>query len=258
MKRFKRAVIAILAAYLFISVAMYLFQEKLIFLPTQLPQEYVYDFGRRYEELFVDTQDGARLNALHFPVDNAKGLILYFHGNAGDLSRWGEVVGYFEQFGYEVLVMDYRTYGKSTGKLGEEELYSDAILMYDKATEYFPEEQIAIYGRSLGTTFATYVAAHRDPSQLILEAPFYSLEHVASKRYWFLPVKPLLRYRFPTHEYLTHVSCPVTLLHGTNDGVVPYANSQRLFDSMAQPQLELITIEDGGHNDLVNFEAYRK
>lgn len=258
MRLLKNATTGFVVFYLLICTAMFLFQEKLIFLPSKLPQEYVYNFERPYHELFLDTPDGASLNALHFPVKDAKGIILYFHGNAGDLSRWGEVVSYFEEFQYEVLVMDYRTYGKSTGSMGEDQLYADAELFYKEAMEYFPEEKIHIYGRSLGTTFATHVAANNNPNQLILESPFYSLKSVAKERYWYLPVRPLLKYSFPTSEKLKGVSCPVTLLHGTNDKVVPFRNSELLQKILPNDQINLVTIPGGSHNNLVSFNEYQR
>ena len=257
MKQLKKAVIIAAAFYLFITAAMFLLQEKLIFLPTQLPQDYVYNFERPYDEIFLTTNEGARLNALHFPVANPKGMILYFHGNAGDLSRWGEVTSHFAQFDYDVLVMDYRTYGKSTGTLTEEFLYSDASLFYEKAKEYFPEDQIVVYGRSLGSTFATHVAAENAPKKLILESPFFSLEAIAKKRYWYLPIKTMLKYSFPTSEKITEVKCPVTIFHGTNDGVVPYQNGELLQKTLPEAQCNLVTIPGGSHNDLANFPEYQ-
>jgi len=236
---------------------MFGFQEKLIFLPTQLSQEYEFTFDRPFDELFLNTEDGARLNALRFKVKNPKGIIVYYHGNAGDLSRWGTITSYFEQFDYDVLVMDYRTYGKSTGSLGEEQMYQDANLFYEKAKEWFNEDQIVVYGRSLGTTFATHVASSNSPKELILESPFYSLEAVAKKRYWFLPVGPMLKYTFPTSEKIKSVTSPITIFHGSKDLVVPYENSELLNKTPLQTMIQLITIPQGAHNDLINFEEYR-
>lgn len=258
MKLIKKAAFFLAACYLLISGSMFLLQEKLIFLPTQLPQDYVYTFERPYEEFFLNAEDGSRLNALHFPVENPKGILVYFHGNAGDLSRWGDITAYFESFGYDVLVMDYRTYGKSNGKLNEEAMYKDAMLCYRKAMEWFPEDQITVYGRSLGTTFATHVAAENAPKQLVLESPFYSLQAVAKKRYWFLPITYMLKYSFPTSEKITEVICPVTLLHGTEDRVVPFHNSEDLLKTLPEDQIKLVTIPGGSHNDLVNFSEYRE
>ncbi|MBL4662296.1 MAG: alpha/beta hydrolase [Flavobacteriaceae bacterium] len=258
MKRLKKTAFFLTSCYLFITAFMFLLQEKLIFLPTQLPQDYTYNFERPYEEFFIETADGARLNALRFTTENPKGIILYFHGNAGDLSRWGEITSYFIQYDYEVLVMDYRTYGKSTGTLSESELYKDASLFYNKALEWFPENQITVYGRSLGTTFAIHVASENNPKQLILEAPFFSLEAVAKKRYWFLPIKPMLKYRFPSSEKIKNVQSLITIFHGTNDGVVPYKNGELLQKIPSNNQCRLVTIPKGTHNDLINHSEYHE
>jgi len=258
MKRLKKTAIIVAGCYLFITAFMFLLQEKLIFLPTQLPQDYVYNFERPYEEFFIETADGARLNALRFTRENPKGIVLYYHGNAGDLSRWGEITSFFLQFDYEVLVMDYRTYGKSTGTLNETELYKDASLFYDKAMEWFPEEQIVVYGRSLGSTFAAYVAAENEPKQVILEAPFLSLEAVAKKRYWFLPIKPMLKYTFPTSEIIKGIKSPITIFHGMDDTVVPYENGVLLQKIPSEATCKLVTIPKGSHNDLINFSAYQE
>lgn len=258
MKLLKKSAIVLAGCYLFITAFMFLLQEKLIFLPTQLPQDYVYNFERPYEEFFIETEDGARLNALRFKVNNPKGIVLYYHGNAGDLSRWGEITSFFLQFEYEVLVMDYRTYGKSTGTLGEAELYKDAGLFYNKAAEWFPENQIVVYGRSLGSTFATHVASENNPKQLILESPFLSLEAVAKKRYWFLPIKPMLKYKFPTSEKIKDIQSPITIFHGVNDRVVPYENGEMLQKIPSKTICTLVTVPKGSHNDLINFKEYRE
>ena len=258
MKGMKKAAIIVTAFYLFFAGTMFLLQEKLIFLPTQLPQDYVYNFERPFEELFITTDDGASLNALHFKTEDPKGIILYFHGNAGDLTRWGEVTAFLAQFQYDVLVMDYRTYGKSTGNLNESALYKDAELFYNKAKESFSEDRIIVYGRSLGTTFATHIASLNKPKQLILESPFYNLKAIAKKRYWFLPVSPLLQYEFPTSEKLVKVECPVTIFHGTEDGVIPYDNSEKLQKTLPDAQSKLVTITGGSHNNLINFAEYQQ
>lgn len=258
MKRIKKAALLVVGFYLFITTAMFLLQEKLIFLPTKLPVDYSYKFQRPFEEIFLDTQDGARLNALYFKSENNRGLVLYFHGNAGDLTRWGEITAYFQQFDYDVLVMDYRTYGKSTGELSEEALYEDAELFYEKAKSMYAEDQIVVYGRSLGSAFATHVAAVNNPSRLVLESPFYSLEYLAKKRYWLLPVKQLLQYRFPTNEKMKLVKCPVLIIHGTEDAVVPVENGKKLHKTLPEHQSVLVKIPEGSHNDLIEFQEYHK
>ncbi len=237
---------------------VYFLQEKLIFLPTTLPTDYSYSFDKDFSEFFLDAPDGARLNALQFHVKSPKGLILYFHGNAGDLSRWGKIVEPFSDLGYEVLIMDYRSYGKSKGRLSENALHGDAQLFYDYAREKFGEDQIVVLGRSLGASIATKVASNNNPRKLILETPFYSLLDVAQERFPFLPVRLLLKYKFRSSNYIQNVSSPLRIFHGTADNVVPYESGTKLFDAAPIADKKFYTIENGGHNDLATFESYQK
>lgn len=233
------------------------FQDKLIFLPTQLPNDFAYSFDKPFQELFLTANDGARLNALHFEVDNPKGLILYFHGNAGDLSRWGEITSKFTDFGYDVIVMDYRGYGKSTGERSESALNEDAQLFYDYAKERFEEQQIILYGRSLGTGLASYLTSINQPGKLILETPYYSLLEVAKDRFPLLPVKQLIKYTIPSHKYLADTKVPIRIFHGTEDRVVPYESGVKLYESIENADRKLYTIPNGRHNDLDQFEIYQ-
>ncbi|WP_246454649.1 alpha/beta hydrolase [Hyunsoonleella aquatilis] len=240
-----------------ISALMYFMQEKLLFLPTVLEQNYQFQFNHNFEEINLEADDGASLNAIHFKVENPKGVLLYFHGNAGDLSRWGTVVEFFVAKGLDVLIMDYRTYGKSTGKLSEATFYSDAQLFYDYLKEDYKESDITVYGRSLGTGIATYVASKNAPKQLILETPYYSMAHVAKARYPILPVDSLLKYQFPTFEFIQNVECPIVMFHGTDDHVIPYESAEKLYDTSPKKRTKFITIKDANHNNLIDFEAYR-
>ncbi len=234
---------------------LYFLQEKMLFFPTVLEQDYVFEFSKPFEELFLKTEEDAVINAIHFKVENPKGVILYFHGNAGDLSRWGLIAEYFVEKQYDVLIMDYRTYGKSTGKLSEDALYKDAQYCYDYLKERYKENEITLYGRSLGTGIATYLASKNKPNQLILETPYYSITDVAQSRFPMFPVEKLLKYKFPTHQYIQQVSCPITIFQGTDDGVVPYASAEKLLKLNIE-NLNFITIEGGGHNNLIEFEDY--
>ncbi|MEM7109384.1 MAG: alpha/beta hydrolase [Bacteroidota bacterium] len=255
MKRAGKLLLILLLPYIILVVGLYLAQQRLIFLPGKLPADYDYSFQRPFEELFIETKDGAVLNALHFKADSAKGLVVYYHGNAGDLSGWGHVVNDFPD--HDAMMLDYRTYGKSTGEISEAALYSDAELFYEEAKKRFPESSIIIYGRSLGATFAAYTAARRTPAKLVLETPFYNLTHIVKKQYWFLPVDLLLRFKFPTSDFIGEVKCPVTIIHGTNDNVVPYESGQKLFEAV-QSEKEFVTIQGGGHNNLGAFREYHQ
>ena len=254
-KRLKQLVLFLLALYVMIGSVLYFFQEKLMFLPSTLEQSYQYQFDSNFEELFFETEENASINALHFKAENPKGVILYFHGNAGNLSRWGKITEYFVAKQYDVLVMDYRSYGKSIGKLSEAAFYKDAQYCYEYLLKLYAENEITLYGRSLGTGVASYLASNYNPKQLILETPYYSIADVAKHRFPIFPVESLLKYRFPTFEYLSKTSIPVTIVHGTEDNVVPFSSGKKLSE-LPLENLEFIPVEGGNHNNLIEFESY--
>lgn len=251
--------IAVAVLYIAIFILTAVFQEKLLFVPQQLPQEYEFRFPTKFEEFFLDGKDGkSKLNALHFSVENPKGVVLYYHGNAGQLADWGFVVQDYVHRGYDVIVMDYRGYGKSTGDLSEKALYEDAELFYEYTANRYDENKIIVYGRSLGTTFATYVASKNNPSKLMLEAPFYDMKSLAQEKFPIFPVSWVMRYSFPTYKYIAKVSCPIYIFHGTADEMVPIKNSEKLSEIIPKQQLHFISIADGTHNDLVKEADFIK
>jgi fermentation-respiration switch protein FrsA (DUF1100 family) len=255
--KLKQAAFGLLGIYLMIGTALYFLQEKILFRPTVLNQTYVFKFSHPFEELFLKADDNAMINAVHFKVDNPNGVILYFHGNAGDLSRWGKITEYFVDKNYDLLVMDYRTYGKSTGALSEHALYSDAQLCYDYLKQRYKEDEISIYGRSLGTGIATNIASTNNPKQLILETPYYSILDVAKYRFPFFAVEQLIHYKLPTNKFIKTVNCNISMIHGTDDYVVPIESGEKLFKVAPQNLTSFTVIENGGHNDLVKFDSYQ-
>ncbi|MDT0539660.1 alpha/beta hydrolase [Croceitalea sp. P059] len=257
MRKFKRVISILIFGYLLISTMLYFLQEKFIFLPSKLNQEHVYQFSEPFKEFFITADDGARLNGIHFKRETSKGVIVYFHGNAGDLSRWGQIATFFAKKEYDVIIMDYRTYGKSNGTLSEQNLFNDAQLFYNYAFKNYSQEDIIIYGRSLGAAIATQLASKTTPSKLVLETPFYNLYDVAKYRFPFLPLKLLLKYKFESNQYIKSVHCPVYIFHGTEDGVVPFNSGKNLYQSANDPK-EFIAIEGGGHNDLVDYSEYQE
>jgi alpha-beta hydrolase superfamily lysophospholipase len=256
--RLKGVILVFLALYLMIGTALYFLQEKILFRPTVLNQTHVFKFSHPFEELFLKADDGAMINALHFKAEKSKGIILYFHGNAGDLSRWGKITEYFVEKGYDVLVMDYRTYGKSTGVLSEQALFNDAQMCYNYVKERYKEDHITVYGRSLGTSMASYVASRNKPKQLILEAPFYNIQDIAKYRFPFFAIYQLLHYKLPTNKFIKNVSCDITIFHGKDDYVVPIKSGEKLFQVAPRNLTTFTIIEKGSHNDLFKFEEYNK
>ncbi len=242
--------------YVLLVLALYFFQENFIFLGESLPQDYRYAFSTSFEELNFEMSDGAAVNALHFKSTEKKGIIYYHHGNAGNLARWGGIAQYFVQFGYDVLIYDYRGYGKSSGVLTEKTLHRDAQYIYDQLKNDWREDQIIIYGRSLGSGMACHLAANNASRMLILETPFYSLQSMAKFRFPLLPTRLLVRYNMYNWKRLQETQQPIHIFHGTDDGVVPYWSGKKLYDAVAD-KATFATIEGAQHNNLIEFEEYR-
>ena len=174
MRRLKKWGLVFLTLYVLMTILAYTYQEKLVFFPSKMPMDHTFDFCQPFEELFLKTIDGANLNAVHMKQDSAKGVIVYFHGNSGNISHLIHVANLFSRKEYESILVDYRSYGKSTGELSEQALYTDAQLFYDYAAEKYDESNIILYGRSFGTGIATWLASKNNCRKLILESPFYS------------------------------------------------------------------------------------
>ena len=253
--KLKKGLLLVAFIYVMLGSALYVIQENMLFRPTVLAPDYQYQFDHKFEELNLRTDDNAIINALHFKAENPRGIILYFHGNAGDLSRWGRITEAFVEYDYDVFVMDYRTYGKSTGKLSEEALYGDAQICYNYVSKLFRAEEIIIYGRSLGTGIASQIASRNPAQQLILETPYYSIADVAKHRFPIFPVEALLKYKLPTYKHIEEINIPISIFHGTEDYVVPYKSGKKLKELSAK-NINFVTIEGGGHNNLSDFELY--
>lgn len=255
-EKLKKVFLILLAIYIMVGATLYFLQEKFLFLPETLPLDYSYNLNYDFDEYFLDTPNKGVINALHIKANNPKGAILYFHGNAGSLKRWSEIAEYFVALNYDVFIMDYRTYGKSKGVLSEQDMYTDAQACYNKLKQFWAEDDIVVYGRSLGSAMATKVASTNNPKHLILETPFYNILDVAKSRFPVFPVKKLLKYQFPNNEHIKGVNCSISIIHGTNDNVVPIKSGEKLFNISNKTKTKFTVVENGSHNNLVNFNTY--
>ncbi|MEM9025134.1 MAG: alpha/beta fold hydrolase, partial [Bacteroidota bacterium] len=227
-----------LALFGLLLALMHYNQEKLIFHPEKLPSEYQYRMPGNFEEINFHPQKNITLNALHFRVEKPRGVVLYFHGNAGSLASWGEVAEQFTNRGYNAVFYDYRTYGKSNGRIvRERDFHRDAEFIYQELRKEYAAEDIVFYGRSLGTGIAARLAVRHTPKFLVLETPYYNFIDVSTYHYSFVPAGRLLRYKFFTNRAIPKTECPIYLIHGTKDQVVPYNSSPRL--EALNPQCEL-------------------
>lgn len=242
--------------YVLVCGLLYFYQERLIFYPEATAADFEYTFPHAHDEVVLEVE-GATIHALYFKVDRPRGAVLYLHGNAGSLRSWGSIASDFLEHGYDILIPDYRGYGKSTGKVTSERmLLRDATEAYEYLEGHHPDAPIIVYGRSLGTGIATYLAATKSPKMLILESAYYSLRDLARRQFPFLPPM-LLKYPLRTDLWITEVSCPIYLFHGARDEFIPYESSERLLPRI-RAEHELFAIQGGGHNNLGEFTEYEK
>ena len=246
------SIIIIALALLFL---IYRFQDKFIFFPQKLDPSFEFTFRESFEERFFQTGDKVRIHALHFKVKEPRGLIYYLHGNAGSLQGWGAVAADFTALNYDVLMIDYRGYGKSNGNIFEKGLLHDVLFIYDLLVREYVEDKILVYGRSLGTGLASYVACNRNPGMLILESPYFNIPDAARSYFPWFP-SGLIRYRFRNDVYLKNTRCPVSIFHGSQDEVLDVKGSYKL-KPLLKPGDQLIIIEGGHHNDLALFDVYQ-
>ncbi|UZR93536.1 alpha/beta hydrolase [Chondrinema litorale] len=252
---FFNTAIFVIIAYLLLCVVYYLIQEKIIFLPEKLADSYKHQTKLSFDEINIKTEEGVTINALHFKKKNAIGAILYFHGNAGSLKRWIEVVHYFDKFPYDFFIYDYRSYGKSIGKKTEEGMYIDARYCMKYLMNFFNPKEIILYGRSLGTGIASKMATEHNVKAVILETPYYNLYDVAKHYAPFVPYKLLMRFSFRSDLCLPQIKCPVYIFHGTKDKIVPYSSAKKLSGKL-NGNGKFVTIPNAGHNNLEDFDRF--
>ena len=248
----------VVSVYIVISVLLYFLQDYFMFKPEKLPADFQYDYeSQETEEYNVKTRDGANLNGLRFKAKNPKGIVFYLKGNSKSIKGWGKFAVDFTRLGYDVLMVDYRGFGKSTGRRTQKAIKRDMQVIYNKLKENVKEKYIILYGRSLGSGFAAKLASMNNPRMLILDAPYYSLSKVAKKFIPFMPLSLLIKFPMPTYKWLKYVNCPIHIIHGTDDRLIPYKTSVKL--SKIKPEITtLYTVIGGGHKNLHTFESYHK
>lgn len=230
--------------------------EKIIFRPVSLPDEYEFKFEVPFEELNFSPEPGASINALYFECQQALGTMYYFHGNKDNLARWGKIASELLQFNYNVVVMDYRGYGKSKGTRTETNLFEDALFCYQAMEQRLNSKNVVVYGRSLGTGIAAWLASKIQPQGLVLETPYFDMHDLIGHYLPPLFYRNQLNFKLSSHLYLNKSSFPIHIFHGTNDEVVPFKSGKKLFDSIHNPNKQLTVIPGGKHNNLSNFDAY--
>jgi uncharacterized protein len=245
----------IIGSIVLLSLAVYLLQDFFIFKPEKLKADFQFKYDIPFRELNFDIEPGVRINGLHFFREQPKGLILYFHGNTRSIKGWARYAKDFYRYNYDVVLVDYRGFGKSTGKRNEKEMLQDVQFIYNALKKQYPEDHLIVYGRSLGSGFAAKLAADNDPRYLILDAPYYNFTRVIERFLPMLPIRYVLRYHLRTDQWIKKVDCPVYIIHGTSDFLIPIRHSEELM-AINPRRVTLIRIKGGRHNNLPDFDEY--
>jgi len=227
---------------------MYFQQPSMIFYPVRNLSATPTDWGLQYENVTLKLADGTHLHGWYIPYAKADRVLLFFHGNAGNMSHRRESIEIFHRLGLNVFIFDYRGYGQSEGKPSEAGIYADAraAWQYLTDTKGIKKENITIFGRSLGGAVAAELAAKVQPGTLILESTFSSAKEMAKM---ILPVMSYLvpmRFEFKTVEYIKQVSSPVLIVHSPGDEIIPYELGEKVFQAANEPKSFLKL--QGDHN----------
>jgi uncharacterized protein len=251
-----------LATYVVVLAVLYWQQESLLFrpvvTPAQQPLAGLTTQGEGVREFTVDVP-GAKLSGLQLRLPNPKGVVFFLHGNSGNLDSWFINTKIYRQNNMDLVMLDYRGFGKSTGKIeSEAQLRADVRAAYNHIAPQYVAKKLVVYGRSLGTSLAAGLAADLYKEQTIVDmtvlvSPYSSMTALTQEIYPFVP-QALLRYPLRTDQLVDKIKNPLMLIHGEQDTFIPPSHSKTL--KALVPQARLMLIKDAGHNDIHHFENY--
>jgi fermentation-respiration switch protein FrsA (DUF1100 family) len=243
-----------LVLYVGTAIVLYVTQRSLMYFPETVHTTPAQAGLPQAEEVDLTAADGVHSLVWHVPPGENKPVILYFHGNGGTLryraARFRKLIG----DGVGLVGLEYRGFGGLPGEPTEAGLIADAQSAYAFAAARYPAQQIVVWGESLGSGLAVALAVDKPVGRLILEAPFTSIAAIATLRYWYMPVRLLMKDQYRSDERIIKVTAPVLILHGARDTVVPYAMGEQLFDLTKAPK-HIVRFLDGSHEDLDQYGA---
>ena len=239
----------LLITYLAFAAVLYVKQPKFLYSPERDVSSTPVELGLDFENVVFKSADGLDLRGWYVPADNPKLTLLFCHGNGGNMAHRLDSINIFHNLGLNCFIFDYRGYGDSQGKPGEEGTYMDAMAAYKWLTEEkkIPAEDIIIFGRSLGGSIAAQLASKVEAGALIVESAFTSYVDIGKEYYPYMPVRWFARFDYRTIDYIKEVRCPVMLIYSRNDEIVPYKFGLELYEAANEPK-EFIEIF-GSHND---------
>ena len=253
-------VLAVSALFLGLMLLLFVFQEKMVFFPGKRLGDTPEAAGLQYEDVYLVTDDDIKIHGWYVPHPDAQATLLFFHGNAGNLSHRLESISIFHDIGLAVFIIDYRGYGRSEGRPTERGTYRDAMAAWNYLVgeRRLRPDEIIVFGRSLGGAVAAALAAKVTPAAVILESTFTSIKDLGKHYYPYLPVSWIARIHYPVDEYITSFKCPVLVIHSDRDEVVPARLGQRLFDSAPEPKMFLPVSGDHNNGFLLSRDVYVK
>lgn len=251
LKSARHILVLFACGYALFILLMFVFQKWLLYYP-HLPTRKIVatpdTVGLTYETVKIVTDDGIKLDSWYLPAKNARGVLIFFHGNAGNISHRLESLKIFNGLGLSTLIFDYRGFGRSEGKVSEEGTYRDAEAVWRYVRDRnVPSGKIILFGRSLGAAIAAQLATKHAPAGLILESAFTSVPDFAARSYWFIPARWLARFNYNTKVYLTLAKCPVLVIHSPDDDIIPFRNGRELYETATEPK-QFLEIQ-GDHNE---------
>ena len=239
----------ILVGALLLNAVMFLQQPRMIYFPMETLDSTPKDWGYEFEDVYLQTSDGIQLHGWFIPTPGAGKTLLFFHGNAGNISHRRESIEIFLRLNLNVFIIDYRGYGRSQGKPNEKGTYADGDAAWDYLvnTRKVKPDDIVIFGRSLGGAVATHLAASSKPAALIVESAFSSARDMANIVLPLVSYLVYLRFNYDTVDTIQKVTCPVLVIHSKDDEIIPYRLGLKIYQSAKQPKSHLVI--RGGHND---------
>ena len=244
-------ILVFVVAYLLLVAFVFVMQGKMLYLadmPGRTLTATPADAGMDYEDVYIETTDEVTLHGWYISGPTSQ-LLLFFHGNAGNISHRLDSIQQFLSLGFSVLIIDYRGYGQSSGRTTEPGIYLDAEAVWRHLTEDrgIAPGDIVVFGRSLGASVASRLAAQEMPRALIIESAFTSVPEVAQELYPWLPARWLSRLRHATRDHVRNVRCPVLVIHSRDDDIIPFHHGEAIFAAANEPR-SLLVIR-GTHND---------
>ena len=253
-------VLVVISLFLGLMLLLFVFQEKMVFFPGKRIGDTPEAAGLHYEDVYLVTDDNITIHGWFVPRPDAKATLLFFHGNAGNLSHRLESISIFHDIGLSVFIIDYRGYGRSGGRPSEQGTYRDAMAAWNYLVDErrVRPDEIIVFGRSLGGAVAAWLAAKVTPAAVILESTFTSVKELGKFYYPYLPVSWIARIHYPVDEHITSFNCPVLIVHSHQDEVIPVIHGQRLFEYAREPKMFLPISGDHNNGFLLSKDVYIK